>query len=211
MNDLSRRHFLAKSATLAAGASLASGIAAEKLSGAAPAEQAAAKSANFASAWNESPNRVWIGAEFWANPLQDWRVAGERLECVRAAPDRHVHLLTREISDKSGTLGLSVKVGRVDGRAFGDGKGSFGFRLGIKGPLEGYRNALIFGRGLNCGMTAEGGLFIGNPASAQPAPIDAAAVELRLSAEPQGNDQSKLTLSAPEAKSGAMLGSVTRE
>src|SRR5262245_61453343 len=65
--------------------------------------------------WTGIPDRVWLGPEFWANPLQDWRVAGGRIECVNAAPDRHVHLLTCELGDDRGDLTMSVRVGRMGG------------------------------------------------------------------------------------------------
>ena len=26
------------------------------------------------SNWDDSPDRIWVGAEYWANPHQDWRV-----------------------------------------------------------------------------------------------------------------------------------------
>ena len=36
--------------------------------------------ADFRSAFDKSPDRPWIGAEYWSNPLQDWRVRNGRLE-----------------------------------------------------------------------------------------------------------------------------------
>ena len=51
------------------------------------------------SRWAESPDRRWVGAEYWANRLQDWRVRDGRLECVSDLPMRTVHLLTRRLSD----------------------------------------------------------------------------------------------------------------
>ena len=71
----------------------------------------------FASRWQRAHDRVWLGPEYWANPLQDWRVAGGRIECVKAAPDRNVHLLTRQLGDRPGDLRMSVRVGRVGGGA----------------------------------------------------------------------------------------------
>jgi hypothetical protein len=62
--------------------------------------------APFRSAWDRAPDRVWLGAEYWANPLQDWRIAGGRIECARAAADRNVHVLTRQLANRSGTLDL---------------------------------------------------------------------------------------------------------
>src|SRR3954468_12582133 len=85
----------------------------------------------FASRWHAMHDRVWIGPEYWANPLQDWRVAGGRLECVNAAPDRNVQLLTRELGPGPGDVIMSVRVGRVGGGALGAGRGSVGFRAGI--------------------------------------------------------------------------------
>jgi hypothetical protein len=105
-----------------------------------------------------------------------------------------------------------VRVGRADGGLLGKGKGSAGFRVGIQGPLRDYRNSLIFGTGLDAGLTAAGGLFIGDVQSAKAGTInlDAEAVELRLAAEPKG-DQYVLTLSAHDPGSGKQLGQVSRE
>ena len=38
--------------------------------------------ADFASQWSQAPDRVWIGPEYWANRLHDWRIQDGRLECV---------------------------------------------------------------------------------------------------------------------------------
>src|SRR4051794_19307597 len=164
---------------------------------------AAVDSAAFASAWNKANDRVWLGAEYWANPLQDWRIAGGRIECTKAAANRNVHLLTRQLGEQPGDLKMSVRIGRVGGGAVGgalggaasSGKGSAGFRIGIMGPLREYRNSLIYGQGLDAGFTSDGKIFIGNPASGVPVELSADSVELRLTVEPHG-DQSTVTLAA---------------
>ena len=115
----------------------------------------------FASQWEKTNDRIWIGPEYWSNPLQDWRVEDGRLECVNTALERNVQLLTYDLKPESGTLKISVLVGRIDGN-LGAGNGSCGFRIGIQGPLEEYRNSLIFGQGLNAGFAAGGELFIGD-------------------------------------------------
>ncbi|MDH4351291.1 MAG: hypothetical protein OEW56_09110, partial [Gemmatimonadota bacterium] len=33
----------------------------------------------FTSSWERSPDRRWVGADFWANRLQDWQVTDGRL------------------------------------------------------------------------------------------------------------------------------------
>ena len=198
---LTRRRFLSNSAALAAGAAVATKL---------PPIASAADTAEWASNWSNCPDRVWLGPDFWSNPLQDWRIANGRIECTNAAVDRNVHLLTRALGDKEGAFATSVRIGRADGSALGRGQGSVGFRLGVRGPLPDYRNALIFGRGLDAGLTSDGGLFIGASAEAKAgtAKLDATEAVLRLTGTPAG-DSYALTLSVAD-KSGRELGSVTK-
>ncbi|HXG11612.1 MAG TPA: alkaline phosphatase D family protein [Gemmataceae bacterium] len=199
---LTRREFIQDTTLLAAGLAVSAG---------AVAQPPAAEGAAFVSRWDQCHDRVWLGPEFWANPLQDWRLAGGRIECVNAALDRNVHLLTRQLGPKRGDLRLSVRLGRIGG-PLGQGKGSAGFRIGIQGPLRDYRNSLIFGTGLDAGLTADGGLFIGPFQSAKAGTIDLdrEAVELRLRAEPKG-DSYTITLSAHDPADGKLLGQVRRD
>lgn len=80
----------------------------------APGEASAAplnRSDEFHFSWTDSPERVWVGPEFWANRLQDWRLHNGRLECVesrRNLPLRTTHLLTHSVS--SSPLAWSVEV-----------------------------------------------------------------------------------------------------
>jgi phosphodiesterase/alkaline phosphatase D-like protein len=201
---LTRRRFLSDSAALAAGAAVAGRF--TPLAHAADA----APATGFVSNWNNCPDRVWLGPEFWSNPLQDWRVADGRVECTNAAADRNIHLLVRSLSERSGDVSLKVQVARVGGAPLGRGQGSFGFRVGIRGPLPDFRNSLIFGRGIDAGVTAEGGLFIGAIADAKPGTLqlDVAQSELRLSATPSA-DGYALTLGVFDAQ-GRELGSITK-
>src|SRR4051794_1910668 len=177
-DQISRRDFLQDSAISAAAIATA---------GAMPAGAAAQRTrGDFASNWNDSPDRVWLGPEYWANPLQDWRIAGGRIECVNAAPNRNVHLLTRQLGEQPGDLAMSVKIGRVGGGMIGAGKGSAGFRIGTMGPLRDYRNSLIYGQGIDAGFTSDGKLFIGSPASGVQVNLSGNSVELRLSVQPHG-------------------------
>ena len=194
-----RREFLQESA--AAGAALTV-AAAMPAAGQQPAGE-------FASRWGEALDRVWLGAEYWANPLQDWRIAGGRIECVNAAINRNVHLLTRDLGEQPGTLAMSVRIGRVAGGALGGGNGSAGFRIGIRGPLAEYRNNLIYGQGLDAGFTAGGKLFIGAPDSGAAVALGGDSVELRLSIAPRG-EQSTVALAAHDA-AGKELASVKRD
>jgi phosphodiesterase/alkaline phosphatase D-like protein len=182
--SLTRRRFLQNSAALAAGVA-----ASAPLTPLVGADHAPAGS-DFTSNWKNCPDRVWLGPELWSNPLQDWRLADGRIECANAAPDRNVHVLVRSLGERAGNFTLRVRIGRSDGAPLGKGAGSVGFRVGIRGPLPDFRNSLIFGRGLDAGVTASGGLFIGSVADAKPGAValDAADVELQLTGAPAGEN-----------------------
>lgn len=198
---VTRRTFLAEIATASAALALASRLQAQ-----------AEPAAEFRSTWERSPDRPWAGAEFWTNPMQDWQIRGGKLECIAAAPARTVHVLTRELVDRPGTLSMSVRIGRVGGAPLRNGQGAAGFSVGVQGPLREYRNNLIFGRGLNAGFRAPGELFIGDGSDAAVAPIavgELDTLELRFALQ-NSDGQQRATLSAHGAD-GAKLAEVTRD
>ena len=194
---LSRRRFIAGSASLAA-----TSVVAPLLRG-----STAQQAGEFRSRWDACHDRVWLGPEYWANPLQDWQIANGRIECTNAAPDRNVHVLTRELGERKGTLEISVRVGRAEGGVLVT-TGSVGFRIGAQGPLREYRNSLIFGRGLEAGISADGSMFVGDVRSAKPVTPAAEATELRLTAEP-GQDAYTVTLTARD-DAGNELGTISK-
>jgi alkaline phosphatase D len=193
---LTRRRFIASSASLAA-SSLVTSL---------PRAAAAQTAAEFRSRWDTCHDRVWLGPEYWANPLQDWQIANGRIECTNPAADRNVHLLTRQLADRPGTLDMSVRIGPVRGTSVT--AGSVGFRVGAQGPLLDYRNSVIFGRGLDAGVNGDGSMFVGDVRSPKPVAI-APDTELRLTAEPGGASY-RVTLTARSA-TGAALGTVVKE
>ncbi|HUY82561.1 MAG TPA: hypothetical protein VMU92_12625 [Acidobacteriaceae bacterium] len=68
---------------------------------------------SFRSHWPEDVCRPWPGPEYWSNPLQDWRGRDGRVECFSPGGDRNVFLLTRESAARSGSLELSVRLGKL--------------------------------------------------------------------------------------------------
>jgi alkaline phosphatase D len=202
-NHLTRRQFIRDTAALTAGLTIASKMT--------PESEAAASEPDFISRWHRLHDRVWVGRDYWANPLQDWRLAGGRLECVKAAPNRSVHLLTRQLSPRAGSLTMSVRLGRIDGAKWAGGKGSAGFRVGIQGPLRDYRNSLIFGTGWDAGLASDGTLFLGRGPNRMTTRVElnVAAVDLRLTVEPDGQ-ACRLLLVAYEAGTGQPLGQVEK-
>ena len=145
------------------------------------------KNNNFISELPENINRVWIGPEYWANPLQDWQISKGRIECISSGGDRNVYLLSHELTDRSGTVKMSVIMGRLKNYHENLTEGWIGFKTGVRGEFNDYRNSAVRGDGFRCGITTNGVLFIGNVDSTNEK-IKAPLQNLRLnfSAEPKG-------------------------
>lgn len=122
----------------------------------------------FRSEWPAGLSRPWAGADYWANPLQDWRISAGRLENIAAGGDRNVFLLTREIAGRDGLMEMSVTLGRLESDTQQIGPGFAGFRFGIRGAFNDYRDSAVRGDGVNAGLLTDGRLFIGSPSGDLP-------------------------------------------
>ncbi len=206
-NPITRRIFLAESAGAAVALAATPGLVTAQ-DAASPKKSAATE---FRSRWEITPDRIWPGPEYWTNRLQDWRLRDGRLECIQAAPGRTAHVLTRDLKEQPGDLRMTVQLGSLDGDTLTQARGAAGFSLGVRGPLNEYRNNLVHGAGFNVGLRARGELFLGDLPNGKSAPVqlDAEAVELRLVAEP-AEGRYRVKLSAHDAKDGRLLGEIER-
>ncbi len=205
MSQLNRRNFLHGMGAIGTGIAVSGSVD--------PAQAQPQSAGQRKHPWSQTPDRVWIGPEYWANPLQDWRIANGRLECTNAAANRNVHCLTQSVGERPGTLDMVVTISRPDGKLLSDGKGSAGFRIGIRGPLEDYRNAIVFGNGLDVGFNVVDGLFIGGVKSKKPAKDVLNRKEILLSfwARPQGKAYTDYVLKAIDNESGEMIDEIQNE
>ena len=75
------------------------------------------RSADFSSDFGNVHDRVWAGEDYWANPMEDWRIKDGRLVCVRGETDRNVHLLTFGLDEDKpgGAFSMSVRLGLEEG------------------------------------------------------------------------------------------------
>ena len=162
---------------------------------------------SFHSEWQQDAERVWPGPEYWANPLQDWRIRRGRLECISPGGDRNVALLTREVASRSGDLHLQVHLGRLDNTALD--QGFVGFRIGSKHQMNDYRATAIYGQGMNAGINAAGRLFIGDLHDEAPRIDLARETLLEFHAEPSASGY-KVVLRARTLKEGAPV-EITRD
>jgi len=152
--------------------------------------------------------RVWIGPEWWANPLQDWRLQNGRIENVVSGGNRSVFLLTHSLGDAPSGFEVRVRLGKL--RADSRSPGWAGVRLGIRAYVDDYRAAAIRGRGFNVGVTASGKPFVGDEQAfaaqrRRDAGVPLDDVELRVTAEPSGGGYT-LTAALHDPESGRRLG-----
>ena len=105
-----------------------------------PPDGTADTTTGWVAAFPEDLQRTWTGPEFWANRLQDWRLAEGRLECVEGGaeyPLRTLMLLTREVR-AGGRRPLRFEV--LTAPLGAPGTASFaGFLIGAGGPEVDYR------------------------------------------------------------------------
>lgn len=163
----------------------------------------------FQSSHPNNTTRTWIGPEYWANPMEDWQLNDGRIECISSGGDRNVYLLTRELSGKDGTLDMSVTFGQIDSNVKKLDDGYVGFKIGIRGEFDDYRDSAVRGDGFRVGMFTGGRLFIGKyDESVRPikAPFD--NITLKLTAIPNGD---KYSVSLTAYKDGKDISKVTRD
>lgn len=110
----------------------------------------------FSSRWNVTPDRIWIGPEYWANPMEDWAVRDGRIACTSAGPGRSVHLLTHQLSDRSAAFEMRVRVSLHEGRA-----GAAGFDVAVTEDINDYRGNCIWGSGIPAVLATDGTLQLG--------------------------------------------------
>lgn len=166
------------------------------------AVDASAQPDAFTSDWQNTPDRVWIGPEFWANPMEDWRVSDGRIECVRGGAGRSVHVLTRQLSEKTGDMEMSVVVGLLEKGKQG---GNAGFLFGIADEIEDYRARLLRGRGNFAGINTAGELVIGASKKKIEVLAGSEQIELHLSLE-QSTDVATAVLIARDPETREQLG-----
>jgi len=103
-------------------------------------------------------NRTWVGPDFWANRLQDWKLEDGKLVCLNETnPMRTVHVLTTTLSDRKGTFEASVEINMKE---LLSNNASAGMLLGA-GPGQDYRQAAL----IHHSYGKNGGLYVNVSAS----------------------------------------------
>lgn len=154
--------------------------------------------------WQRAVDRVWLGAEVWANPMEDWRLVDGEAECVFGGGGRNVQLLTHQLNDPRQPFEMTVRVRQVEAGPRGGGAG---FRVGVRGDLNEYRSNCFASGGIDAGIR-DGELKLGGQAADLVGYVPGQPVFLKLTGEPRG-DAVVLELSA-NSEQGGLLGSVSQ-
>lgn len=173
----------------------------------------------FRSNWDSDISRIWIGPDYWTNPLQDWSVENGRLFCEIAGVNRSIHLLTYALENKSGTFKTEVNLGIPPITMKTKANGWAGFIIGAKGEFNDYRDAAVYGIGINAGITTKGKIFIGkipdeNEITGESGQIleqlqSENGIVLRFYAEPSGSDEYKVILTAFKTGTGKIINEIS--
>lgn len=153
--------------------------------------------------WHRTHDRVWLGGEFWANPMEDWRVSEGWAECQNRGANRSVHSTTRQVTNGNANFEMTVEVGRPRDLPDGQDSGA-GFRIGIRADINEHRANCFASGGIDAGI-ARDEIVLGD----QREQLDnrSEIVKLRLSSIASGG-KAKLTLSAVDPESDAVLATI---
>ncbi len=168
---------------------------------AAAASVAATQVNGFRSSWQTANDRVWLGEDYWANPMEDWRIANGAAECQTGGGNRNVQLLTHQVTNADGELAMSVQIERVE---VPKEDGGAGFKIGIKSELNEYRSNSFSGGGIAAGVI-DGQLMLGR--KKKPLADGDKGTRLSLNGKPDGDNYS-LTLQSVDTD-GKTLSSMT--
>lgn len=130
---------------------------------------------------DKTNDRVWLGADFWSVPLEDWKIENGRIECIGTLSNSRVNLLTYRLNG-SGNLNVSFRFGMLED---GSTPGRTGIRLAMTDPTDtdnSYRSVCYFGQGIDVGVQTDGKLFINDQATDLPSGFDYSKMTMNIKA-----------------------------
>jgi hypothetical protein len=154
--------------------------------------------------WNITNDRVWLGGEFWANPMEDWRVQNGEAECLSKGGNRSIHSLTHQLTDVKREFEISVSIKRLEQTSK---DGGAGIRLGARSDLNEYKSNCFVQGGFDCGVI-NNKLVLGDKKTQLTSEISNQSVTIHLYGTPQ-LDAMALRLIAKDTVSNKIIGELT--
>ncbi|WP_166422378.1 alkaline phosphatase D family protein [Paraglaciecola sp. 20A4] len=99
--------------------------------------------------WQQTHDRVWLGGDYWANPMEDWQVKEGHAHCINPGGNRSVHSLTHQLKNQQGNFEIRV---RLENLSPNDNDGGGGVRLGARSELNEYRSNCFVQEGFDVGV-----------------------------------------------------------
>ncbi len=99
--------------------------------------------------WSTTHDRVWLGGECWANPMEDWRIVDGSAEVQSGGGDRNIHLLTHELTNANEPFLMSVAIERISA---GPQESGVGFLIGIQSDVKDHRANCFTKNGIRAGL-----------------------------------------------------------
>lgn len=131
--------------------------------------------------WGKTHDRIFLGGEYWANPMEDWRVIDGGAECLSRGGNRSVHSLTHQLTHLDKSFQISVNFRQLSVK---NNDGGAGIRLGAKSELNEYRSNCFIQQGYDAGIK-NNQLVLGNKSVELFSPISNNDINLHLIAKPQ--------------------------
>ncbi|HSL85754.1 MAG TPA: hypothetical protein VK861_02330, partial [Bacteroidales bacterium] len=95
--------------------------------------------------FNSVNDRIWIGEDFWAVPLEDWRIAHGRIEFTGEGQQATCTVLPYVIGPGENSFVINLEMGLLEQ---GANNGSAGLIIGSQAPEDDdIRAAIFFGSG----------------------------------------------------------------
>ena len=145
------------------------------------------------SAWHNTHDRVFLGGDYWANPMEDWRVKNGAAEVTTGGAYRNIQLITHELTNPKGSFEMFVNIERVHTAKNDTGAG---FAIGIRADINEHRANAFSPAGIFAGVK-NGELLLGKR-TVRLKGDDPKSYLLKFSGQPEGNGYA-LTLSAGNA------------
>jgi alkaline phosphatase D len=162
------------------------------------------------------PDRVWCGEEFWTVPLEGWRMNNGRVECISNIQHATFSVLPYVLTEKSDGFRVLFDMGMIER---GENDGSAGITIGRKAIEEDdVRASVYFGQGINMGINTQGYAFIEQQTSRLPSGFDFSSFKVEVTGgkssgeyllslgikDKEGNNVAELSFSPEEPVSGIL-------
>ncbi|MEM0969662.1 MAG: alkaline phosphatase D family protein, partial [Verrucomicrobiota bacterium] len=151
--------------------------------------------------WDRTPDRVFLGGSFWANPMEDWQIREGWAQCRTTSAGRNIHSLTHTLDDPRGGFSMSVRMAFDGGTSAGGG-----FQVGGRGRIDDHRCHAFSGGGVFALWLGDS-LELGKETMPLPRAVRG-EVLLTLQGSPMSEGKVELTLTAASVE-GDLLGVVS--